>query len=47
MAGTFPAIYRYDRSLHILGIHATYRARSEMARRGKSDRSVTCPTDSF
>jgi hypothetical protein len=47
MAGTFRSIYRCEVSLHIPGIHAAYRTRLARACRGKRDRSVTRPADSF
>ena len=47
MVGTFTSIYLCDGSLHIPGIRAAYRARSARACRGKSNRSVTRPADSF
>lgn len=47
MAGTFASMYLCEESLHIQGVGAAYRARPARTRRGTSDRSVTCPADSF
>jgi hypothetical protein len=47
MAGNFPPIYRCEESLRIQGICTMYRPRPARARRGKSDRCVTRPGESF